>query len=152
MTQHPDAGNPTGHPPGPIERATTPEGLPLTTSMGPLLESAHVEDHTTLLDSRSVLISAVCMAIAIVAGFIAKFLVALIGLITNICFYGRFSFDFSSPADNHLGLWVMAVPVLGGVIVGLMARWGSPASRAPGLPEAMGQVLTNERKIPAALT
>ncbi|HET8711764.1 MAG TPA: chloride channel protein, partial [Spongiibacteraceae bacterium] len=56
------------------------------------------------------------------------------------------------PADNHLGLWVVVVPVLGGLIVGVMARWGSRAIRGHGIPEAMEQVLLNESRIPARIT
>jgi H+/Cl- antiporter ClcA len=84
--------------------------------------------------------------------FVARALTGLIGLVTNLAFYGRWSFEFSSPAANHLGLWVIAVPVLGGLIVGAMARWGSRAIRGHGIPEAMEQVLLNESRIPARIT
>jgi H+/Cl- antiporter ClcA len=57
-----------------------------------------------------------------------------------------------SPADNHLGLWVLLVPVAGGVVVGLLARYGSRAIRGHGIPEAMEQILTNQSRIPARLT
>src|SRR6185437_2371122 len=73
-------------------------------------------------------------------------------LITNLSFYGRFSTEFSSPADNHLGLWVILVPVVGGVIVGIMARYGSAAIRGHGIPEAMEQVLYNESRVPPRVT
>jgi chloride channel protein, CIC family len=59
---------------------------------------------------------------------------------------------FSSPAGHHLGWWVIAVPLIGGVIVGAMARWGSAAIRGHGIPEAMEQVLLNESKIPPRIT
>ncbi|MGH7649728.1 MAG: chloride channel protein, partial [Gemmatimonadaceae bacterium] len=71
---------------------------------------------------------------------------------TNLSFYGRFSTQFSSPADNHLGLWVILVPVVGGVIVGIMARYGSAAIRGHGIPEAMEQVLYNESRVPPRVT
>src|SRR5204863_2992525 len=58
----------------------------------------------------------------------------------------------ASPAQNHLGAWVMVIPVIGGVIVGLMARYGSKAIRGHGIPEAMEQVLTNQSRIPARMT
>ncbi|AIF48329.1 chloride channel protein [Dyella japonica] len=88
---------------------------------------------------------------SVVAG-VARLLTALIGLVTNLAFYGRISTEFSSPAGNHLGLWVVAVPVVGGLIVGAMARWGSRAIRGHGIPEAMEQVLLNESKIPPRIT
>jgi hypothetical protein len=51
----------------------------------------------------------------------------LIGLITNLAFYGRLSGELSSPSDNTLGYWVVLVPVIGSGIVGVMARYGSKA-------------------------
>lgn len=90
--------------------------------------------------------------LAVATGFIAQALIGLIGLITNISFYGRFSTAFVSPAGNHLGWLVLFVPVIGGLIVGVMARYGSKAIRGHGIPEAMEQVLLNESRIPARVT
>jgi H+/Cl- antiporter ClcA len=59
---------------------------------------------------------------------------------------------YASPAGNHLGYMVVAVPVIGGIIVGIMARYGSRAIRGHGIPEAMEQILTNESKIPVKIT
>jgi len=89
---------------------------------------------------------------AIMIGAVAKFLVLLINLFTNISFYGKFSFANSSPANNHLGLFVIIVPIIGGLIVGIMARFGSAAIRGHGIPEAMEQVLTNESRIKPVIT
>lgn len=77
---------------------------------------------------------------------------ALIGLVTNLSFYGRWSLAFTSPAGNTLGAWVLVVPVLGGLIVGVMARWGSPAIRGHGIPEVMERVLVGESRIPPRVT
>ena len=103
-------------------------------------------------DRRVVVIAALSIAVGISGGFIAQGLTRLIGLVTNISFYGRLSSAFVSPADHRLGPWVVLVPVLGGVIVGIMARFGSKAIRGHGIPEAMEQVLTNRSRIPARLT
>ncbi|HEX3582293.1 MAG TPA: chloride channel protein, partial [Thermoanaerobaculia bacterium] len=73
-------------------------------------------------------------------------------LVTNISFYGRVSTAFVSPAGNHLGWIVLFIPAIGGVIVGIMARYGSKAIRGHGIPEAMEQVLLNESRIPARVT
>ncbi|HJT73094.1 MAG TPA: chloride channel protein, partial [Chitinophaga sp.] len=89
---------------------------------------------------------------AIIIGFIAKALVALISLITKLSFYGKFSIEESSPADNHLGWWVILIPVIGGLLVGIMARIGSSAIRGHGIPEAMEQVLTNKSRIKPIIT
>lgn len=88
---------------------------------------------------------------AIVAG-VAAGLTALIGLVTNLAFYGRWDTALASPAGHHLGAWVIVVPVAGGLIVGGMARWGSRAIRGHGIPEAMEQILVNESRIPPRMT
>lgn len=89
---------------------------------------------------------------AAAAGVVAQVLIRLIGFITNVSFYGRFSTSFASPSGNHLGWWVLLVPVAGGLIVGFLARYGSAGIRGHGIPEAMEQVLTNQSRIPARLT
>ncbi|MBM7131406.1 chloride channel protein [Dyella mobilis] len=104
------------------------------------------------LDGRVLWISFVAMLLGAVVAVVAKVLTALIGLITNLSFHGRWSYDFSSPAGNHLGAWVIVVPAIGGLIVGVMARWGSRAIRGHGIPEAMEQVLLNESRIPPRIT
>ncbi|HEV8123838.1 MAG TPA: chloride channel protein [Gemmatimonadales bacterium] len=92
------------------------------------------------------------MAIAFGAAFAAQLLTGLIGFITNLSFYGRLSTDFVTPWDNHLGPLVIGIPVVGALIVGVMARYGSAAIRGHGIPEAMEQVLLNESRIPARIT
>jgi H+/Cl- antiporter ClcA len=101
------------------------------------------------LEPRILFICGLAIVLGFVAAWVAKALVALIGLVTNLAFYGRISTDFSSPAHNHLGAWVILIPVIGGLIVGLMARYGSQAIRGHGIPEAMEQVLLNQSRIPA---
>ena len=86
------------------------------------------------------------------ASVTALVLVRLIALFTNLAFYQRWSFEEISPAGNSLGLWVIVVPMIGGLIVGLMARFGSQAIRGHGIPETMEQVLTNHSRIPARMT
>jgi len=105
-----------------------------------------------LLDRRVAWISAVAIVLGLAAALIARLLVALIGLVTNLAFYGRFSLAFSDPAGHHLGAWVVGVPVVGGVVVGLMARYGSAAIRGHGIPEAMEQVLLNQSRIAPRVT
>jgi CIC family chloride channel protein len=78
-------------------------------------------------------------------------LIELIDLITNLAFHQRFSFASSTPATHRMGAVVILVPVVGGLIVGLMARYGSKAIRGHGIPEAMEQILLNRSRIPARL-
>ena len=99
-----------------------------------------------------VYISILAIGLGVISGFVAPALRHLIGFVTNLSFYGRLSSDIVSPAVNHLGAWVILVPVAGGVIVGFMARFGSKAIRGHGIPEAMEQVLENNSRIPARIT
>lgn len=103
-------------------------------------------------DGRLFLICALALLIALGAGLLAEVLVALIGLITNLSFYGRLSLAFTSPAGNALGPLVIVVPVIGGLIVGVIARWGSPAIRGHGIPEVMERVLVGESRIAPRVT
>jgi H+/Cl- antiporter ClcA len=130
------------------------DALPLAPEMGVVLDTARMPRRSTLVDRRVLRITAVSIVLGALAALIAKVLTALIGMVTNLAFYGRWSTEFSSPADAvpHLGWWVVLIPVAGGLIVGVMARWGSRAIRGHGIPEAMEQVLRNESKIPPRIT
>lgn len=105
-----------------------------------------------LVASRLLFVTGVAIVVGILAGLVAQVLTALIGLVTNLAFYGHVSTTMASPADNQLGLLVIVVPVLGGLVVGLMARFGSNAIRGHGIPEAMEQVLLNRSRIPPRIT
>ena len=74
---------------------------------------------------RMVLMSFLAAGIGLLAGLIAFVLYKLIGLFTNIFFYHRFVADFISARHNQLGLWVIPIPVIGGIIVGFMAKYGT---------------------------
>ena len=136
----------------PIEQARTTEGLPVSVSLGPTLESALVPAQAASVDSRVVLICAVAVVVGIAAAFIAQGLMHLIWFCTNLCFYGKASFAYASPEQNHLGLFVVVIPIVGAIVVGVMARYGSKAIRGHGIPEAMEQVLLNESRIPGRVT
>ncbi len=135
-----------------ISGASTTGGLPVDTSLAPALQAARTPAQIPLVSLRTVFISALSILIACAAGVVARVLTALIGLITNLSFFGRFSFAFNSPAGNHLGAWVVLVPVIGGLIVGVMARFGSEAIRGHGIPEAMEQVLFGGSRVPPRIT
>ena len=96
---------------------------------------------------RIVLVSFLAGGIGLVAGCIAFLLYKLIGLFTNVAFYGHFSSAFISPRHNHLGWWVIPIPVIGGLIIGFMAKYGSPKIKGHGIPEAMEAVLLNRSRI-----
>ncbi|HVZ18737.1 MAG TPA: chloride channel protein, partial [Terriglobales bacterium] len=96
---------------------------------------------------RLLWVSLLSVIIGVAAGVIAFLLYNLIGLFTNIAFFHRFSFTFVSARLNTLGPWVIVVPVIGGLIVGLMAKYGSSKIRGHGIPEAMEAVLVSKSKI-----
>lgn len=118
----------------------------------PAVEAVETPPFYDVEQRRTVVISGLAIIIGVGAVGIARLLMAAIELVTNISFYGRFSAVTVSPANNHLGLWVILIPVVGGVLVGFLARYGSGAIRGHGIPEAMEQILTNESKISPKIT
>jgi CIC family chloride channel protein len=95
------------------------------------------------------LISLLAAMIGILAGFIAYILYDLIGLFTNLAYYHEWSFHFRSPEHTAIGPWIIVTPVIGGVIVGFMAKYGSEKIKGHGIPEAMEAVLTSRSRIDA---
>ena len=104
-------------------------------------------DFTT--DTRLLVLTPMAAVVGAISAFVAVALVWLIGTATNIAYYHRFSSTFASPADNHLGLWAALVPMAGGLIVGLMARFGSDRIRGHGIPEAMEAILIGRSRMSA---
>jgi H+/Cl- antiporter ClcA len=96
---------------------------------------------------RVLWISALAIPIGLISSVVALALLRLIGLFTNLFFYGRWSTALASPAGNHLGIWVVLVPVAGALIIGLMARYGSERIRGHGIPEAIEAILINGSKV-----
>jgi len=96
---------------------------------------------------RIVLVSFLAAAIGLVAGLVAYALYKLIGLFTNVFFFHEWSTTFRSVGSHHLGAGVILVPVVGGLIVGVMAKYGSSKIKGHGIPEAMEAVLTNRSRI-----
>ena len=94
-------------------------------------------------------VSLAASVIGLTAGLIAFVLYNLIGLFTNLAFYHEWSFHFRSPEANQLGPWVIVIPVVGGLIVGMMAKYGSEKIKGHGIPEAMEAVLTSSSRIEA---
>jgi H+/Cl- antiporter ClcA len=99
----------------------------------------HKGDFTA--DPRLLGVSAVAVVIGSLCAFVALALQKLIFLCTNLFFYQHLSLAEASPADNTLGVLVILVPVVGGLIIGLMARYGSDRIRGHGIPEAIEAIL-----------
>ncbi|MGA3292883.1 MAG: chloride channel protein [Candidatus Acidiferrales bacterium] len=94
-------------------------------------------------------ISLLAALVGILAGIIAYLLYDLIGLFTNLAYYHEWSFRFRSPEHTFLGPWIIVTPVIGGLIVGFMAKYGSEKIKGHGIPEAMEAVLTSRSRIEA---
>ncbi len=105
----------------------------------------HLGDFTT--SARVLLISALAIAIGVVAAYVALALLKLIGFFTNVFFFQRFDTGLVSPAGHHLGAFVILVPVAGALIVGVMARYGSERIRGHGIPEAIEAILINGSRV-----
>jgi H+/Cl- antiporter ClcA len=102
-------------------------------------------DFTT--DTRLLTLSAMSLAIGVISALVAKALLWLIAAITNLAYYGRLSASPSIPADHHLGLFAVFIPVIGGLATGLMARFGSEKIRGHGIPEALEAILIGQSRI-----
>lgn len=92
------------------------------------------------------------VAIGLLSAFVALLLLDLIALITNLAYDHRLDLTPVSPGAHHLGPLSVAIPVAGGLVVGLMARFGSERIRGHGIPEAMETILVGGSKVEPRLT
>jgi chloride channel protein, CIC family len=102
-------------------------------------------DFTTT--TRVLPISALAVAIGALAAFVALALLRLIGLFTNLFYFGRWSTAMVSPVGNHLGIFSVLIPIGGALIIGVMARYGSERIRGHGIPEAIEAILINGSRV-----
>ncbi len=123
------------------------EPIPISTSLRQFLNEEPLKPKRTSSKKRILYIAMLAVGLAAGVALIARLLVGLINLVTNLSFFGRWSLAESSPVNATLGLWVIALPAVGGILVGLMAFYGSKAIRGHGIPEAMEQILVNKSRI-----
>src|SRR3546814_930601 len=151
-------------PTGPTRSVITsgnPGAVPIAPALDDTMDNARItrKRGPTMLGHRVIWISLLAIVLGIAAAEIAQLLMFMINIITDITFYGRVSDVVGasakhsgsfvlSPANHHLGLWVILMPAIGGLIAGIMARWGSRPIQRPGLPEAMAQILQHASNIP----
>src|SRR5215469_12126717 len=131
---------------------TQQSGIPISISLEENIQQQKINESTSANKTRLLYISMLAVIIGIFTSFIAKALVLLINLFTHLFFYHQVSFAPVSPANNGYGMLVIVIPVIGGLIVGLMAVYGSKGIRGHGIPEAMEKILVNESKIRPSLT
>lgn len=97
--------------------------------------------------ARVIPISFIAIVVGILSTFVAYALLKLIGFFTNLFFYQRIDTSLVSPAGNTLGVLEVLVPVIGALIIGVMARYGSERIRGHGIPEAIESILINGSKV-----
>src|SRR5579859_4813002 len=96
---------------------------------------------------RTIFIALLAVGIGVISAYVALGLLKLIGLFTNLFFFGRWSSTLVSPAGNHLGWFVVLVPVAGAIVIGFRARYGSEPIRGRGIPEAIESILINGSRV-----
>jgi len=100
---------------------------------------------------RLIPIALLAMAIGVLSCFVALALLKLIGLFTNLFFFQRWRTALASPADAHLGWLVVLVPIAGGLIIGVLARFGSERIRGHGIPEALESIMLRGSRVEPVL-
>ena len=103
-------------------------------------------------DSRMLLMSALAIVVGAVGAVLSWVLLRLIYVATNAFYFHRFSAAIVDPGGNTLGWKAVFLPVLGGLLVGLIARFGSDRIRGHGMPEAIEAVLMSGAKISPKIT
>ncbi|MBF6598924.1 MAG: chloride channel protein [Dehalococcoidia bacterium] len=101
---------------------------------------------------RVVPISFMAMIIGALSAVVALALLRLIGFFTNLFFFFRLGTKLLPPDNHVLGAGIILVPVIGGIIVGLMARYGSERIRGHGIPEALEVILINGSRMEPKVT
>src|SRR5436305_4600042 len=96
---------------------------------------------------RIVLMSFLAAGVGLLAGLVVYILYKLIGLFASLFLFHEWSTKFRSVGGDHLGWWVILVPVAGGLVVGVMAKYGTAKIKGHGIPEAMEAVLINRSRI-----
>ena len=102
-------------------------------------------DHSA--DWRMVLLAGASVVVGTGAAAGAWLLLRLIAFATNLFWFGRLSASPVEIADAHVGIGVVAIPVLGSLLIGLMARFGSEKIKGHGIPEAIEAILYGESRL-----
>src|SRR5579863_7067155 len=104
-----------------MKKIINKNGIPISPLLSSLDHSSELSKENLQLKKRILRVSVLSVLVAVAISLIAKFLVLLINIVTNISFYGAFRSAYYSPAGNQLGVWVIIIPAIGGIVVGFMA-------------------------------
>ncbi len=107
--------------------------------------AAKLRDYSA--DSRILYTSALASVLGAVSAVAAWVLLELIALCTNLFYFHRWSFLDVDPWQAGRHWWIVLMPVLGGLIVGLIARYLSPKVRGHGMPEAVETIVFNRGRV-----
>jgi CIC family chloride channel protein len=113
----------------------------------PRAENSEKQQFGVALEPQVVKICGIAVLVGLIGGLVAQGLLELIYFFTNLIFYGRVSFAIAYPTHNHLGLWVILIPPLGGLLVGLLIYFFEPTLKGHGIPEAMEAVLFGQSRM-----
>lgn len=94
------------------------------------------------------LLSGLAVPVGLMGGLVAFVLLRLIGLITHLAYLGQWNTALTTPNPRPLGLWSIGIPVAGGLLVGLLARYGTDKIRGHGIPEAIQAILAEDSRMP----
>jgi chloride channel protein, CIC family len=101
-----------------------------------------------VVDRRMLMTAALAVPVGALSAGAAWCLIRLIGLVTNLVFYQRWGTELVAPGAQHHPWWlILGAPVAGGLVVGVMARFGSDKIRGHGVPEAIEAILTHGSRI-----
>jgi H+/Cl- antiporter ClcA len=100
------------------------------------------------VDRRVWLLTVVALFIGIGASALAVLLLRAIAFMTNLFYYHRLSLAMVGPAGSPLSPWIMPlVPIVGGLLVGFIAHYGSDKIRGHGIPEAIEAILLQGARV-----
>jgi H+/Cl- antiporter ClcA len=120
---------------------------PITNRKSQMATSRWFKEFGTALDPDILTTSACALLVGFIGGLVAQGLLELIYLFTNIFFYGKWSFTMTFPVHHHLGAWVILIPPIGGLVVGVMIHFWEPTLKGHGIPEAMEAVLIGKSNV-----
>lgn len=92
-------------------------------------------------------VASLSLVVGMLAAVVALVLLDLIGFVTHIAYYGDLGVSLVQPSLARFGVWTVLIPVVGGLLIGAMAYWGSERIRGHGIPEAMETILINGSKV-----
>jgi CIC family chloride channel protein len=104
------------------------------------------------VDPRVLRLVGLALVVGALSAGVALALLDLIGLFTHLVYYGQWNASLVQPSLHRWGAWTVLIPIVGGLLVGLMARFGSERIRGHGIPEAMETILIGGSKVEPRLT